>query len=107
DLLATMQGHVGPVTHAEFSGQGRIVTVSAEPIARVWITGAGERLVTVQSDSGSLTRATLSPDGRWIATGTSGGAIAVSSAIDGRLVFSVRPDNGYVNQVNFSRDVER
>jgi WD40 repeat protein len=107
DLLATMQGHVGQVTHVEFSGQGRIVTVSSEPVARVWITAAGERLVTIRSDNERLATATLSPDGRWIATGTTTGTIAVSSAIDGSSLFSVRPDKGYVSEVGFSRDGER
>jgi WD40 repeat protein len=48
-LLATLQGHAGPVYSAQFSPDGkRTVTASQDHTARLWETESGKLLATLQ-----------------------------------------------------------
>jgi WD40 repeat protein/Flp pilus assembly protein TadD/ribosomal protein S27E len=100
--------HDAPVTHAEFSPDGRYVaTASEDGTARVWdlVTGQG-RPVTIEHAAG-VHLAIFSPDGRHLATASDDRTVRLSDPATGRLIFPPLEHDHSVRYMKFSPDGSR
>jgi WD40 repeat protein/DNA-binding winged helix-turn-helix (wHTH) protein/energy-coupling factor transporter ATP-binding protein EcfA2 len=105
ELLATLEGHNGPVSMTVISPDGqRIVTASADKTARVWNATSGQLLATLEGHAGPVIRAAFSPDGQRIATASDDKTLRVWNAGSGQLLLTVSGYTGSVDEARFSPD---
>jgi WD40 repeat protein len=77
-LLATFQGHTGPLVSAVFSPDGRrVLTASYDNTARLWEVATGRLLVTFQGHTSKVNSTVFSPDGRQVLTASGNIASAI------------------------------
>jgi WD40 repeat protein len=100
--------HDGPVTHADFSPDGRrVVTASHDHTARVWEAGTGQPLGQPLRHQGWVWQAVFSPDGGRVATASQDGTARVWDATTGRPLGPPLHHQGAVLHAAFSPDGRR
>ncbi|HVU89972.1 MAG TPA: c-type cytochrome domain-containing protein [Pirellulales bacterium] len=102
-----LTGHRGNVTDVEFSKDGaRLLTAAGEAgvfgEAIIWNVADGAVLLKIVGHRDSLYAATLSPDGKVIATGSYDQQIKLWDAASGELVRTIVGHNGAVFDLAFS-----
>jgi WD40 repeat protein len=102
-----LSGHRGNVTDVEFSKDGaRLLTAAGEAgvfgEAIVWNVADGAMVLKIVGHRDSLYAATLSPDGRLIATGSYDQQIKLWDAASGELVRTIVGHNGAIFDLAFS-----
>ena len=105
-LLATLQGHTGMVTGAEFSPDGRYLVTAGDGTARVWETRRVGLLVTFEDPESNTDGAEFSPDGSRIVT-TNGWAAQVWDTKSGAQLAKLEGHDSSVNSAQFSPDGRR
>ncbi|HEV2964262.1 MAG TPA: WD40 repeat domain-containing protein [Candidatus Angelobacter sp.] len=107
-LLATLQGHTGPVYSAVLSPDGqRILTASEDKTARVWNAATGQLLATLQGHAGSVWSAVFSPDGQRILTASEDKTAWMWNAYSGQPLVMLQGHTGSVKGAVFSQDGQR
>jgi dipeptidyl aminopeptidase/acylaminoacyl peptidase len=107
-LLATLQGHQGPIRRAQFSPDGeRIVTASEDGTARVWENSTGKLLATLQGHQGGVGDAQFSPNGRRIVTASEDNTARVWESASGKLLTTLKGHQYWVANAQFSPDGRR
>jgi WD40 repeat protein/serine/threonine protein kinase len=103
----TLRGHLGPVTSAVFSPNGRrIVTGSADGTTKVWEAGSRE-LFMLKGHSAEVWSVAFSPDGQRIVTGSSDKTAKCWDAASGKELLTLQGHSDAVNSVAFSPDGQR
>jgi hypothetical protein len=83
----TFKGHIGPVTSAVFSPDGRrVLTASIDNTTRLWAADSGKLLAIFQGSRNSLTGAVFSPDGRRLLTASGDNTARLWEADSGKLM---------------------
>jgi WD40 repeat protein/serine/threonine protein kinase len=122
DRLAIFQGHHYPVFSVRFSAEGQYLVTMAcdrEPSGRqtaggpppagrahevnIWDSTTG-KLLASRPGQGLLFSVALSPDGRWLATGSHDGRVKVVNWASGKVVVDKREHRGAVTVLSFSLD---
>jgi WD40 repeat protein len=92
------------VLDAEFDRSGRrVVTASADRIARIWRVG-GQLLRKLEGHRSSVTAASFSPNGRFVLTASADHDARIWDASSGQLLRVLRGHFGPVNDASFSDD---
>jgi WD40 repeat protein/class 3 adenylate cyclase len=82
----------------------RFGTTGQDGIATVWMTGTGERLLTLRGHDGAVNGIAFSPDGRRLATAGSDGTVRLWDGASGREIQVLRGHEGAVWTPAFSPD---
>jgi WD40 repeat protein len=86
------------------SSDGNTLAVSIGDTVQLWDLASGELRHTVTGDSGLMTSATFSPDGRTLAVASAEGTARLWDTATGVLVHTLIGHAGAVNSVGFSPD---
>lgn len=98
-------GHVGGVSSASFSPDGKyVLTSSFDKEAKVWNAASGRRVLDIKGHETQVNCASYSPDGKYIATASEDNTAKVWNAATGKLVADLRGHINYVYQATFSPD---
>ena len=101
--LATMEGHIAPLTDVAFSENSRrLVTASRDGTARVWEATTGQRVATLVGHSGPVNTALFSADGVRVLTGGNDGVARVWDVSSGRTLVELRGHDGPIRAARFS-----
>jgi WD40 repeat protein len=106
-LLATLQGHTGPVNCSDFAPDSARFVTADDKIARVWDAASGRLLATLQGHEGAINSAQFSPDGTRIATASGDKTARIWDAASGKLIVTVRGHRDQVYGAQFSPDGTR
>ena len=100
-LLTTLEGHTSPVRSLALAPNGRLLaTGSRENRLRVWSLPEARLLMTLPGNSSEYFA--ITPDSKTIAVGSYD--IALRSLEDGRLLTTLRPGAGDINNIAISPD---
>jgi WD40 repeat protein/tetratricopeptide (TPR) repeat protein len=77
--VALLAGHPAPVTDLAFDDAGKLLATAcaAHGTISVWNAGSGERLLSLASGPGQISRVALSPTARWLVTGHPEGRVQI------------------------------
>jgi len=103
-LLASFEEHRHAIESATFRPDGReIATLSQEEgVVRVWEPLSGKTRLRLQPSSGTAKQCCYSPDGRWLAIGSSFGIVHLFDADTGDETLRLPGLHGYLMGVAFS-----
>lgn len=101
-----LRGRYGDGVRAAVSADGRRLAVAFDTGVRLWDLDARRELAPVSEEGGVVTSVALSPDGRTLASGTSGGTIRVWD-LDDRTPRTLARNSGWVLALAFSPDSRR
>ncbi len=108
EVLATLEGHTGVVTSAQFSVDGhRIVTASVDRTARVWETKTGKLLAVLNGHAGKVNCAEFSKDDQRIVTASEDETAKVWEVHSGRLLVTLSGHTESVASAQISADGQR
>jgi class 3 adenylate cyclase/tRNA A-37 threonylcarbamoyl transferase component Bud32 len=106
--LRTLRAHLGGVTSAAFSPDGkRIVTGSKDWTAKVWDAAGGRELFTLTGHSNWILSAAFSPDGRRTVAGSGDHTAKVWDAASGKELLTLKGHSNWIGSVAFSPDSRR
>ena len=75
-LLATLEGHIGPISYLAFSPDGRrIATSSDDGSVRLWAVESRQEVAEFKGQGGAVFVVAFAPDGQTIATGNKDGSV--------------------------------
>jgi len=107
DLL-TLKGHTSMVSSASFSPDGtRIVTTSADQMAKVWDAKSGAEALTLKGHTNNVRSAAFSRDGTRVVTASDDRTAKVWDAESGAEVLTLKGHAKKVNSAWFSLDGTR
>jgi WD40 repeat protein len=86
------------------AGEGRQVLVSGVAGARLYDLETGQEVRRFQEEAEEVNQADLSPDGRWLLTGSFDGKVRLWDFAGGELVRVLGSHDGFVFSVAFSPD---
>ena len=72
-----------------FSADGRWLVTADKRTARIWDTTTGKQLLSVSHKSSRDHAVALTPDSRWLATGSPGNAVRIWDTADGRALVAI------------------
>lgn len=103
----SFRGHSGAAEGAALSADGSLVySVGKDKTVRTWEVGAKE-MKALHSDPESGRAVAVSPDGKVLATGETGGVLRLRDAVSGAVSAGVsicEPKRGSVHSVAFGKD---
>jgi WD40 repeat protein len=104
-LIDALEGHSGPITHAEFSPRGTlVVTAGVDGTTRLWKTADGrQKAILGAKGAGVVNAASFSRDGAFVVTAQGDGARVWRTAT-GNLVTNLRGHTNTVDAAAFSPD---
>lgn len=104
--LAVISGHTGLIRDMAWSPDGtQIVTVSDDGTARWWDANTGAALNNVALDEGALTAVEYSPNGQFVAVGTSQiGQVVLFDAVTKAEVATYTVNSAGIAGIDFSPD---
>ncbi len=103
--LLALGGHIGRLTYASFSPDGRrVVTASHDDLARIWDAATGQQLLVLRGHTDAVTSAEFSSDGRRIVTSAIDGSARVWDSSTGLELLALRGQGDHVNTATFSLD---
>ncbi len=102
--VRTITGHRGPVWGVVFApSDKRLFSVSADRTVRAWDVAAASEVLSVKEPA-EVRSVCISPDGRWLATGSVDGMVRVRDATTGEVIHTLRGHGDVVGAVGFSAD---
>jgi WD40 repeat protein len=105
---AVLHGHKDIVFTARFSADGtRIVTASADDMARVWDVAGAREILTLRGHTARVFSAQFSADGTRIVTGSADGTARIWDSASGRELVVLHGRGGFVTSAAFSPDGNR
>lgn len=103
-----LDGHEGQVMDAAYSADGaRVITASADRVARVWDAGTGELLATLAGHEDYVRSAAFSPDGALALTVSSDGTARLWDAASGAPRATLVSEAAAITGAVFSPDGKR
>lgn len=105
DLVRTLRGHTGPVTHCALSSDGAwIVSASADTTLNVWNMATGALRLTLRGHTSAITGCAITPDGSRIISTSEDGTIRIWNAYSGSELLVLAEHQGVVTGCALSRD---
>ena len=106
--LVTPEGHIGIVTAAAFSPDGRwVVTGSTDHTARIWEVATSREVMLLRGHTRGVTAVAFSPDGRSVVTSSLDGTTRVWEAATGQEDTVLRGDTNVVRSAALSPNRRR
>ncbi len=90
--VTTAKPHLRPAVRAWavlFSADGRWLVTADKRTARIWDTTTGKQLLSVSHESSRDHAVALTPDSRWLATGSPGNAVRIWDTADGQALMTI------------------
>jgi WD40 repeat protein len=79
------KGHTGPVTSLAFSKSGWAVSASGDRTVKTWDLKTGKEIANFVDHAEAVNAVAISPDDRWIASGSDDATIRLTPVKDGKL----------------------
>lgn len=114
EIAATLEGHYSWVSTVAFSPDGHLLASGSikdilgdplgVPSVRLWDVSTGELVTTLEDHTDSVNSVMFSPDGDYLASGSSDGSVKIWEVATHELVSTLEGDSGSVFSVAFSPD---
>jgi WD40 repeat protein len=101
-LRRVLKGHTGEVSVVTFSPDGkRLVTASADAMARLWDAESGNEIAVLQGHTGAVNAAAFSPDGTRVVTASDDKTARLWDAASGKQLSELKGHTEVVRSAEF------